>query len=88
MLPPECSSEVLAGVLIGEQWLADGPPLEVINPSTEALIATVGGAMLKPSSLPCKAPLLHSRSGQPALARCVPRCCAALPGAYSRTAKP
>lgn len=43
MLPPECSSEVLAGVLIGEQWFADGPPLEVINPSTEALIATVGG---------------------------------------------
>ncbi|MEG0859924.1 MAG: aldehyde dehydrogenase family protein [Pseudomonas sp.] len=38
---PECSSAVVAGVLVGDQWLADGPLLEVFNPSTEALIATV-----------------------------------------------
>lgn len=42
MLHPECSPDVLAGVLIGDQWFADGAALEVINPATEALIATVG----------------------------------------------
>ncbi|HWD30187.1 MAG TPA: aldehyde dehydrogenase family protein [Pseudomonas sp.] len=41
MSQPECSSAVVAGVLVGDQWLADGPLLEVFNPSTEALIATV-----------------------------------------------
>lgn len=38
----ECSSDVVAGVLVGDQWLADGPVLEVFNPATEALLGRVG----------------------------------------------
>ncbi|MDR0208961.1 MAG: aldehyde dehydrogenase family protein [Pseudomonas putida] len=41
MFHPECSSELVAGVLIGNQWLAGGPVLEVFNPSTEDRLATV-----------------------------------------------
>lgn len=41
MLHSECPSDVVAGVLVGDQWLADGPGFEVFNPSTEAHLATV-----------------------------------------------
>lgn len=41
MFHPECSSEVVAGVLVGNQWLAGGPTLEVFNPSTEDRLVTV-----------------------------------------------
>ena len=35
------SSGVTAGVLIGDQWFANGPVLEVINPATEQRLADV-----------------------------------------------
>jgi len=41
MLDSECSSDVVAGVRVGDQWLADGPLLEVFNPATEAHLAMV-----------------------------------------------
>src|SRR5262245_39568219 len=35
-------TETLAGVYINGQWLSGGPTLDVVNPSTEAHLASIG----------------------------------------------